>query len=136
LGKETGGPGNGMKRALPLCAVIFSVILGMSPALGDEWPPLPRTGYIAGRAATLQDIKDGNAVFVASKGDTAVAKPLAITIPQYAYWRDQGGLRIRVILVQAEEANGVHIFGVRNANGKDIVCTEAELTLLGTAPPN
>ncbi len=125
-----------MKRALPLCAVIFSVILDMSPALGDEWPPLPRTGYIAGRAATLQDIKDGNAVFVASKGDTAVAKPLAITIPQYAYWRDQSGLRIRVILVQAEEANGVRIFGVRNANGKDIVCTEAELTLLGTAPPN
>jgi len=125
-----------MKRALPLCAVIFSVILDMSPALGDEWRPLPRTGYIAGRAATLQDIKDGNAVFVASNEDTAVSKPLTITIPQYAYWRDQGGRRTRVIVVQAEEAKGVRIFGVRNANGKDIVCTEAELTLLGTAPPN
>jgi hypothetical protein len=89
-----------------------------------------------GAAATLQDIKDGNAVFVASKGDTAVSKPLTITIPQYAYWRDQDGRRTRVIVVQAEEAKGVRIFGVRNANGKDIVCTEAELTLLGTAPPN
>jgi hypothetical protein len=98
----------------------------MSPALGDEWPPLPRTGYIAGRAATLQDIKDGNAVFVASNGDTVVSKPLTITIPQYAYWRDQGGRRTRVIVVQAEEAKGVHIFGVRDANGKDIACTEAE----------
>jgi hypothetical protein len=96
----------------------------------------PEPATSPGAAATLQDIKDCNAVLVASNGDTAVSKPLTITVPQYAYWRDQGGRRIRVIVVQAEEAKGVHIFGVRDANGKDIACTEAELTLLGTAPPS
>jgi hypothetical protein len=119
-----------MKLELALCILIFFMPLGISPALGDEWPPLPRSGYIAGRVASPQDLKAGNALFVASNGDTVISTPLTLTIPQYAYWYGKGQ-RVRVILVQAEEAQGVRICGVRDLNGKAIVCTEAELTLLG-----
>jgi hypothetical protein len=117
---------------------IFGLVLLSMSALAQEpsWPPLPDKGFISGRAATKQDIANGNAVFVAAVGDTVIGKPLQIAIPQYAYWKDSAGQQHRVIIVQAEEARGIRIIGFRDRAGKDGTATLPEFTLLGTTPPH
>jgi hypothetical protein len=106
-------------------------------AAADEpqWPALPRSGFIAGRPATLQDVADGNAVFSTGKDGKEVGIPLPIQIPQYAYWDDGQGHKVQVIVVQAELANGIEIIGLHKANGDHLVSTRPELTLLGQAHP-
>ncbi|MFO1160027.1 MAG: hypothetical protein U1E60_14390 [Reyranellaceae bacterium] len=102
----------------------------------SEWPPLPTKGFISGRPAQVQDVKDGNAVFVAKVGDAVIGKPLAIVIPQFAFWTDSNGKKVPVVIIQAEEANGIHIFGFRDAAGADHAATGPEIELLGATPPN
>jgi len=62
-----------------------------------------------------------------------IGKPLPIQIPQYALLRDT---RKRVIVVQAEEANGFRLIGIRGLDGQEAVVTEAELELLGIQKPS
>lgn len=100
--------------------------------VSSEWPPLPSQGFITGRPAHQADVISGNAVFVAAIKDVVIGKPLPIPIPQYALMRDT---HERVILVQAEAANGMKLFGVRGLDGKEAVVTEADLELLGTQMP-
>ena len=98
-----------------------------------DWPTLPSTGFVTGRPAQKNDVANGDAVFVAAVKDVVIGKPLPITIPQYALLRDT---KERVILVQAEEANGMKLFGVRGLDGKEAVVTDADLELLGTQKPS
>jgi len=101
------------------------------------WPPLPTTGFVAGRAATKLDVQEGNAMFVAEHENKVVGVPLAIEIPQYALHVDaESGVRTRVVLIQAERAGGVDMVGYRNlATGGDGVGTLPEFQLLGRTAP-
>src|SRR4051812_10971628 len=101
--------------------LISSVLafIGLSSAVAQGWPALPGRGFISGRPASEKDVNDGNAIFVLKSNDLPIGKPLRITIPQYAYLVEEGGRRTRVILVQAEEANGIKLFGVRDVEGKE-----------------
>jgi hypothetical protein len=98
----------------------FLAFIGLSSAVAQSWPALPGSGFISGRPASERDISDGNAIFVLKSNDLPIGKPLQITIPQYAYLVEEGGKRTRVILVQAEEANGVKLFGIRDLGGEGI----------------
>jgi hypothetical protein len=107
---------------------------GTTPGAASDWPPLPSKGFVAGRPAQKSDIANGDAVFVAAIKDVVIGKPLPIPIPQYALLRDT---HERVILVQAEDANGIKLFGVRGLDGKEAVVKDTDLELLGTQkPPN
>jgi len=66
-------------------------------------------------------------------GSDVISKPLPIKIPQYAYLRDS---KQRGILVQAEEAEGKKLFGVRSLDGAEIVTLESDVELLGINKPN
>jgi hypothetical protein len=126
-----------MKKVGILCGALWSLLAGgTSQAQQSPWPPLPDKGFISGRAATSDDVNQGNALFVAKVDDLIIGKPIAITIPQYAYWTDKRGHRVPVVVVQAEEAEGSQLFGFRDAQGKEHVATGPEMTLLGTKPPN
>src|SRR5512138_404935 len=100
------------------------------------WPQLPATGFTAGRAASKQDVNDGNAVFVAAARDgRVVGQPLTIEIPQYAIHVDaESGERTKVIVVQAERAGGTDMVGYRTLSGQEGVGTLAEFKLLGRTP--
>ena len=111
-------------------------LVGLSPALAQGWPALPAKGFVSGRAAVERDVADGNAIFVLKVRDVPVGKPARIVIPQYAYLINPGGEPTPVIVVQAEEANGIKLFGVRDLAGKESVAKEADLQLLGLKPPN
>jgi hypothetical protein len=124
--------GVGFTKSAALLAL--STIGGATAVNSSDWPPLPSKGFIAGRAAQEDDLSKGNAVFVSKVGDVVVGKPLAISIPQYARLRET---REKVIVVQAEEARGIGILGLRGLDGKEAVVTEPEVELLGTErPPN
>ncbi len=99
------------------------------------WPTLPKTGFIAGRPATQQDVANGNAVFSAEKDGKVIGVPLPIEIPEYAYWDDGNGHKVPVIVIQAERANSVEVFGLLNPSGEYQACTGQELTLLGQTHP-
>jgi hypothetical protein len=108
----------------------------VTPDASGPWPPLPATGFLAGRAATKQDVREGNAVFVAEVEGKVVGVPLTIQIPQYALHVDaDSGAETRVILIQAEHAGGIDMVGYRIlATGGDGVGTLPEFKLLGQAP--
>jgi hypothetical protein len=126
-----------MKRlTLPFLVALGISGIHMSYAGNPQWPPLPAKAFISGRAANEQDIKDGNAIFVAKIGGTIIGKPLPVTVPQYAYWTDGSGEKVPVIIVQAEEAIGMQLFGFRDASGADYAATGPEIELLGTRIPN
>lgn len=95
---------------------------------------LPTSGFVSGRAATEKDVEAGNAIFVARVEGAIIGKPIAVTIPQYAYWSQPNGKTL-VVVVQAEEADGMRLFGLRDSAGGEIVATEPEIELLGTTAP-
>jgi hypothetical protein len=102
-------------------------------ANSSDWPPLPSKGYIVGRAAQLDDVDKGAAVFVQMENDMVIGRPLAILIPQYARLRET---HERFILVQAEKTTkGDAVLGIRGLDGKAMVVTLPELELLGTGRP-
>jgi hypothetical protein len=126
-----------MKKITARLGVVLSLFgMNASHAGQQEWPPLPNKRFVSGRAATVQDVDKGDAIFVAKVGDEVIGKPILVTIPQFAYWTNEDGKRLPVVVIQAEEANGKRLFGFRDVLGKDHVGTAAELTLLGTTPPN
>src|SRR5258708_8594921 len=86
-------------------ALLFALCLG-TEAVTQEWPALPKQGFISGRVATPADVAAGNAVFSAAVGGGGVGKstPLRIQIPQYAYYKE-GGTKIPVIVLQAERVD-------------------------------
>jgi hypothetical protein len=106
------------------------------PDSSRPWPALPTRGFVTGRAATQQDMADGDAVFVAEVGGQIVGEPLDITVPQYAIHIDhEAGVGKRVIVLQAERAGGIEMIGyVELETDAYGVATAAEFELLGTAP--
>jgi len=107
-------------------------IVMSTAAAAAEWPPLPTQGFIKGRAAQQDDVVKGNAVFAAVANGVVVGKPIPIAIPQYAQLRAGHD---RVIVVQAEVANGLRVYGVRRLDGKSSVVAETDVELLGTTRP-
>lgn len=101
-----------------------------------NWPPLPTTGYIAGRSATRADVEDGNAVFYQQTDDGGKSQPFDVTIPQYALCLTPDDLDVPAILVQAErhitDPNAEAILGLRDLDGGEIVALNSEVALLGT----
>lgn len=110
--------GAGFKKVARLLAL--STIGGTTAVNSSDWPPLPSKGFIAGRAAQQDDLRKGDAVFVSMVNNVVVGKPLAISIPQYARLRET---HEKVIVVQAEEASGIGILGIRGLDGKEAVVT-------------
>jgi hypothetical protein len=109
---------------------------GISAALAQDWPPLPATGFISGRAATDQDVANGDAIFVLKAYGVYFGKPLDIAIPQYAYLTKRGEKPVPVIVVQAEVGKGMKIFGVRGLDGDKSAVRDYQLQLLGVKPPD
>ena len=106
------------------------------PDSSRPWPALPTRGFIAGRAATQQDMADGDAVFVAEVAGQIVGVPLDITVPQFAIHIDfEAGVGKRVIVLQAERASGIDMIGyVELETDAYGVGTAAEFEFLGTKP--
>lgn len=127
------------RHHIALLALIFGISVVMQTVTSDatnfRWPELPTKGFIFGRAATEQDVQDGNAIFVAKVGNTVIGKPLPVTIPQYAYWKKSADENVPVVIIQAEEANGMRLFGFRDLGGGTHVGTGPEMILLGTSHP-
>jgi hypothetical protein len=111
------------------------VVLGVSAALAQAWPALPATGFVSGRPATDKDVADGNAVFVLKAYGVYFGKPLDIVIPQYAYLLKKGDKPVPVIVIQAELARNIKLFGIRGLDGDVSVVKEPQLQLLGAHPP-
>lgn len=103
---------------------------------------MPKQGFISGRVATPADVAAGNAVFsAAAVGGAAVATPMRIEIPQYAYYK-QGGTKIPVIVLQAERvaiqgpnAMQMNSVGAVGLDGKKFIGLLTSFELLGRAPP-
>jgi hypothetical protein len=102
-------------------------------------PPLPITGFISGRSATVEDISQGNAVFCLHSNDGSQSRALDILIPQYALCKKDGE-EFLTILVQAEahihNPEGDPFFGLRTFDGGDMVALGREVVLLGRDAPN
>jgi len=111
------------------------VAFGQVLASSIEWPPLPATGFIAGKAATQQDVESGKAVFAMESDGNAVAKPLRLAIPQYAYHLESGR-KVPVIVVQAETNGDVSLIGFLSirTNSYGVGLME-EFELLGRRKP-
>jgi hypothetical protein len=98
----------------------------------SKWPPLPTNGFIAGRAATLDDMKAGRAVF------TLGGKALDLEIPQYGiHVSEETKQRTPGIIVQAElSADGkMSVVGMKKIENGEIVGLLREFVLLGKTPP-
>jgi len=129
----------------PIRRFVLGLILivaggGGMNAQEDAWPPLPNQGFVSGRIANRADVAAGNAVFVPEVAGLSVSQPLAILIPQYAYYKEEGK-RTPVIVVQAEEVQvvqgnpGMKVLGARRADGKHVVGLLENFELLGRTPP-
>jgi len=126
------------------CAALLMLPLLVTEAGAQDWPPLPKQGFISGRVATAADVAAGNAVFAASVGGGGAGKstPLPIKIPQYAYYR-KDGTKIRVIVLQAERvdiqqgAKSVQMtsVGAVGPDGKKFIGLLTSFELLGQVPP-
>lgn len=120
-----------MKR---LIVFLASIGIAMS-TLAAEWPPLPKEGFIVGRAAKKEDVDAGRAAFVAARGGRVIGTPLAIAVPQYAYFLDKG-TRSPAIIIQAEEAEGQKLIGARLLDGSFVAGLITDFELLGSKVPS
>jgi hypothetical protein len=125
------------------CAPLLISLLLATEAAAENWPPLPKQGFISGRVATPADVAAGNAVFSAAVGGGAVGKstPIRIQIPQYAYYKE-GATKIPVIVLQVERvdvqgASTVQMtsVGAVRLDGKKFIGLLTSFELLGRAPP-
>jgi len=127
-----------MTRTVTLPALVLT-LLAASLAAGAaeiEWPSLDEVAHIRGRAATETDVVKGNAAF-ALRSDGKAGKPIGIEIPQYAFHVDpKTGKKMPVIVIQAEEGQGMQIVGyVAVGTGERVVDLLSSLQLLGSEPP-
>jgi len=121
---------------MTLIQKIFTTLISVFSfsAQAGFWPPLPKTGFIVGHAATQADVDAGNAAFVAAVNGVSIGVPIKITIPQYAYYKENGK-KLPVVVIQAEEAQGQKLVGARQANGQDVVGLITDFELLGNVQP-
>jgi hypothetical protein len=90
------------------------------------WPPFPPNGFVSGRRATEDDIAAERAAFVlrAPSGEL-VGKPRVMALPRLGF-SEVGGERELVVAIQAEEAQGKLVLGLRRADGSLAICSGAE----------
>jgi hypothetical protein len=128
------------------CAALLFVLVLCTEAATQDWPPLPKQGFLSGRVATPADVFAGNAVFSAAVGGGGVGKstPIRIQIPQYAYY-NEGGTKILVIVLQAErvdiqkqggEVVQMTSVGALKPDGRKVIGLLTSFELLGTVRPN
>lgn len=124
--------------ALLLTLLSTAALSTAAMAAGQAWPALANVCYVSGRAAKVADVKAGCAVFVASSNGKPIGKPLDIEIPQYAIHTDKKtGKQTRVIVIQAEEAQGMKLVGFRIVGSKrKVVDVLGSLKLLGGETPH
>jgi len=102
----------------------------------DLWGPINikewrKTPVVSGRLATEEDVKTGTAVFYLQNAQELGAKPIHLEIPMPAILEDKDdGIKVPVILVQAEEADGKKYVGYRLIAGGNGMCSLDELELL------
>jgi|GEM_PF-548535 hypothetical protein len=123
---------------LALISGSLSVALAAEPSQKSlEWPELPTTGFVKGRAATEADVAAESAVFVARVGDEIIGKPLKIDVPQYAIHTDvETGAKVAGLVIQAEAAQGQKLIGFLVLHDQSfLVGTLSEFKLLGTKKP-
>jgi hypothetical protein len=129
------------KKSNVIAALLAVAFLGTAAA--EDWPPLPKEGFISGRVATPAEAATGKAVFSAMvRGAPAKSTPIRIQIPQYAYYT-LGGQRIPVIVLQAETVEilqggkivRMSMIGAIKPDGKGIIGLLTSFELLGTVPP-
>lgn len=101
------------------------------------WPDLPERAFVRGRPATESDVNAGHAAFVLQPQGSDVPRALRIAIPQYAYHRDaETGVRTPGIVIQAEQAAGTRIVGMRKLDGGELMAgLVEEFEFLGTNRP-
>jgi hypothetical protein len=125
------------------CVALLIVLFLATEAATQDWPPLPKQGFISGRVATAADVAAGNAVFSAAVGGGAAGKstPIRIQIPQYAYYKE-GGTKIPVIVLQAERVDiqgatpvQMSSVGAVRLDGKKFIGLLTSFELLGRTPP-
>jgi len=125
------------------CAALLIIAFLATEAATEEWPPLPKQGFISGRVATPADVAAGKAVFSAAVGGGAVGKstPIRIQIPQYAYYKEDG-TKSPVIVLQAERvdiqgAKAVQMtsVGAVRLDGQKFIGLLTSFELLGRTPP-
>lgn len=128
-----------MLRKIALHALALVLLAGPAgvAAAGIAWPPLTDIGHVRGRAATEADVTKGVAVFALKSDGKPVGTPIKMGIPQYAFHVDeQTGKKKPVVLIQAEEGQGMRIAGyVDVRSGKMEAGLLSELQLLGATPP-
>lgn len=124
-----------MHRIVFASIVLFALGTGSLHAADlTSLPPLPTaSGFVAGRPATQADVDAGNAVFVIGDGAVSSGSPLAIDVPQYALFMDEG-VKTVVVVVQAERGVDGSRIGARKVDGSTLVGALEEFELLGTQP--
>jgi hypothetical protein len=105
---------------------------------GAEWPELPASSFVSGRAATEADVAAGSAVFVLKSAGIAVGVPIPMSIPQYALHRDiESGVQTPGVIIQAETASGQNLVGfLVLPAGTYLAGALPEFQLLGTTRPS
>ena len=100
-----------------------------------RWPDLPSDHFISGRAATIEDVRAGNAAFAVERRGEFIGVPASMEIPQYAwYWSREEKTWYRAVIIQAERApDGQLWFGLRRTSNSigGIPALEEHVELLG-----
>jgi hypothetical protein len=100
----------------------------------DLWGPIDinnwnKTPYLSHRTATEEDVIIGTATFYLS--GTADHKTIDINLPSLALLTDnETGDKIKVVVIQAEQADGRQLIGYRPVDGGNGVCRLDELTFI------
>jgi len=118
--------------------ILFIFSLNVFSMEKNEWPNLAEIKSTSGRVATNEDVNTGAAVFILedasgkNKGDA-----IDILIPQYAIHVDSEiGTKTKVIVVQAEEADGNKYIGAKLVGKNEFMLgLFEEFKLLGVSPP-
>ena len=105
----------------------------ISQAEEVKWPDLKSIKYVSGRIAKEADIKNKSAIFVLKANGKYIGRHIKILLPQYAiYTNEKTNLKSRVVVIQAESAQGISMYGAINIrNGKGIIEMPSAFRLLG-----
>ena len=102
-----------------------------------SWPELSTFKFVTERSATEADINEGAAVFILQTEGESIGIPMDIVIPQYAVHTDEEtGNVSKVVVIQAEEANGQKVIGAIVVGSNEFMAGFAsEFKLLGKRKP-
>ena len=130
-----------MKKWLIFMLLLFVLQIWAVADNGNEdtipWPALPKKGFVKGRAATFEDVEQGNAAFYFNVEGKISGAPLDIAIPQYAmHINKETGERTPGIIIQAENFGDFVMIGMRRIDNWDtVIGSMGDFQLLGTKTP-